>query len=118
MGRERVSDLEAHLRSALQSSYRIERELGAGGMATVYLAEDVRHHRQVAIKVLHPELASHSGAGMAERSSSAVARTSSPYRWTEETCHVSAPPFGCSAARTWAARDGRGTMSRPMENDS
>ncbi|HEX6250675.1 MAG TPA: protein kinase, partial [Gemmatimonadaceae bacterium] len=34
----------------------IERELGAGGMATVYLAEDVRHHRKVAIKVLHPEL--------------------------------------------------------------
>ena len=37
--------------------YRIERELGAGGMATVYLAEDLRHHRRVAIKVLRPELA-------------------------------------------------------------
>ena len=36
--------------------YRIERELGAGGMATVYLAEDLRHHRRVAIKLLHPEL--------------------------------------------------------------
>ena len=40
----------------LAERYRIERELGSGGMATVYLAEDVRHHRKVAIKVLHPEL--------------------------------------------------------------
>ena len=40
----------------MSDRYRIERELGAGGMATVYLAEDVRHHRKVAVKVLHPEL--------------------------------------------------------------
>src|SRR5206468_576737 len=45
------------LGAALAERYRIdERELGAGGMATVYLAEDVRHHRRVAIKVLHSEL--------------------------------------------------------------
>jgi serine/threonine-protein kinase len=44
------------LRSALADRYMIERELGAGGMATVYLAEDVKHHRKVAIKVLHAEL--------------------------------------------------------------
>jgi serine/threonine-protein kinase len=44
------------LRAALADRYRIERELGAGGMATVYLAEDVRHRRKVALKVLHPEL--------------------------------------------------------------
>ncbi|MGK2961755.1 MAG: protein kinase domain-containing protein, partial [Gemmatimonadaceae bacterium] len=36
--------------------YRIEREIGTGGMATVYVAEDVRHQRRVAVKVLHPEL--------------------------------------------------------------
>jgi eukaryotic-like serine/threonine-protein kinase len=48
----RISSLAA----ALTDRYRLERELGAGGMATVYLAEDVRHHRKVAIKVLHPEL--------------------------------------------------------------
>ncbi|MBW8838955.1 MAG: hypothetical protein JF602_03730 [Gemmatimonadetes bacterium] len=42
--------------AALASQYRIERELGRGGMATVYLAEDVRHRRKVALKVLHPEL--------------------------------------------------------------
>src|SRR5581483_5419309 len=40
----------------LAGRYKIERELGRGGMATVYLAEDERHHRKVAIKVLHPEL--------------------------------------------------------------
>jgi hypothetical protein len=44
------------LNSALTNRYRIERELGAGGMATVYLAQDLRHERQVALKVLKPEL--------------------------------------------------------------
>ena len=45
------------LRAALADRYRIERELGQGGMATVYLAEDLKHHRKVAVKVLRPELA-------------------------------------------------------------
>ncbi len=44
------------LAAALGDRYRIERELGSGGMATVYLAEDVKHRRRVAIKVLHAEL--------------------------------------------------------------
>src|SRR5215831_2661810 len=44
------------LAAALANRYAIERELGAGGMATVYLARDVRHDRQVALKVLKPEL--------------------------------------------------------------
>jgi len=44
------------LRTALADRYRIERELGAGGMATVYLAHDLKHGRDVAIKVLHPDL--------------------------------------------------------------
>src|SRR5512132_3315202 len=43
--------------AALADRYKIERELGQGGMATVYLAEDLRHHRRVAIKVLRPDLA-------------------------------------------------------------
>jgi serine/threonine protein kinase len=47
----------AALAAALADRYRIERELGQGGYATVYLAEDLKHHRQVAIKVLRPELA-------------------------------------------------------------
>jgi eukaryotic-like serine/threonine-protein kinase len=48
--------------SALADRYRIVRELGKGGMATVFLAEDLRHHRKVAIKVLHPDLAQSLGA--------------------------------------------------------
>ena len=50
-------EIQDRLRSALQSSYTIERELGAGGMATVYLAHDIKHDRQVALKVLRGELA-------------------------------------------------------------
>ncbi|MCZ6851755.1 MAG: protein kinase, partial [Planctomycetota bacterium] len=52
-----MPDTLARLTSALANRYAIERELGAGGMATVYLAEDLKHHRKVAIKVLRPELA-------------------------------------------------------------
>ena len=52
-----MNDVVAHLAAALADRYRIERELGAGGMATVYLAHDLKHDRDVAIKVLHPELA-------------------------------------------------------------
>jgi tetratricopeptide (TPR) repeat protein/tRNA A-37 threonylcarbamoyl transferase component Bud32 len=52
-----VSDILAKLTAALAGRYALERELGAGGMATVYLAEDVRHRRKVAVKVLRPELA-------------------------------------------------------------
>ena len=50
------------LSSAFAGRYRIERELGAGGMATVYLAEDLKHRRKVAIKVLRPELGAVLGA--------------------------------------------------------
>ena len=51
-----------HLSAALRDRYRLERELGEGGMATVYLAEDLRHDRKVAVKVLRPELAAVIGA--------------------------------------------------------
>ena len=52
-----MTELTERLTSALADRYRIERELGAGGMATVYLAEDLKHDRKVALKVLKPELA-------------------------------------------------------------
>ncbi|MEP7326997.1 MAG: protein kinase [Gemmatimonadota bacterium] len=47
----------SRLAAALADRYRIEWELGQGGMATVYLAHDIKHDRQVAVKVLRPELA-------------------------------------------------------------
>ena len=52
-----MADLFARLQAALADRYALERELGRGGMATVYLAQDRKHHRQVAIKVLKTELA-------------------------------------------------------------
>jgi tRNA A-37 threonylcarbamoyl transferase component Bud32 len=57
-----MTDALARLTAALSDRYRIEREIGAGGMATVYLAHDVRHERKVALKVLRPELAAVIGA--------------------------------------------------------
>ena len=52
-----MSDILPRLSAALADRYVLERELGQGGMATVYLAEDLKHHRKVALKVLRPELA-------------------------------------------------------------
>jgi serine/threonine-protein kinase len=52
-----MADVLERLKAALADRYTIERELGSGGMATVYLAEDVKLHRKVAVKVLRPELA-------------------------------------------------------------
>jgi len=56
-----LSDI-TRLTAALSGRYRLERELGAGGMATVYLGEDLKHKRKVALKVLKPELAAVLGA--------------------------------------------------------
>ena len=55
-------DVATTLSAALRERYRIERELGQGGMATVYLAQDLKHDRKVAVKVLKPELAAILGA--------------------------------------------------------
>jgi serine/threonine-protein kinase len=58
-----MHDALPRLNAALQGRYRVERQLGEGGMATVYLAEDLKHRRRVALKVLKPELAAVVGAG-------------------------------------------------------
>ena len=57
-----MSDAITRLNGALEGRYAIERELGEGGMATVFLAEDIKHNRKVALKVLKPELAAVVGA--------------------------------------------------------
>ena len=67
------------LADALRDRYRLERELGRGGMATVYLAEDLKHHRKVAIKVLRPELAAVIGAGRFVREIRTVAGLQHPH---------------------------------------
>src|SRR6187397_2017164 len=64
---------------ALADRYRVERELGAGGMATVYLAEDLKHHRRVAIKVLRPELAAVIGADRFLREIETIAGLQHPH---------------------------------------
>ncbi|MFG1691503.1 protein kinase, partial [Gemmatimonadota bacterium] len=57
-----MDDVISRLNTALEGRYQIEAEVGEGGMATVYLAQDVKHHRKVALKVLKPELAAVVGA--------------------------------------------------------
>ena len=76
------SDVDAlleRLRSALSDRYALERELGRGGMATVFLAEDLKHHRRVALKVLHPELVTALGPDRFLREIETVAGLTHPH---------------------------------------
>ena len=57
-----MTDAITRLNAALEGRYTIDRELGEGGMATVYLADDIKHERKVALKILKPELAAVVGA--------------------------------------------------------
>src|SRR5438094_3091335 len=74
-----VADLLETLRDALVEHYAVERELGRGGMATVFLAEDLKHHRPVAIKLLHQELAAALGADRFLREIEIAARLQHPH---------------------------------------
>ena len=67
------------LADALRDRYVLERELGRGGMATVFLARDLRHDRQVALKVLHPELAATLGPERFQREIRLAARLQHPH---------------------------------------
>lgn len=73
-----TSDVLARLKEALQDRYDIDQELGRGGMATVYLAEDLKHHRKVAVKVLRPELSSTIGVQRFLREIEIVAKLTHP----------------------------------------
>jgi len=74
-----MADLVNQLSTALGDRYRIEREIGHGGMATVFLAHDLRHDRPVALKVLHPDLAATLGAERFHREIRLVARLQHPH---------------------------------------
>jgi eukaryotic-like serine/threonine-protein kinase len=74
-----AADLKEQLQAALGSTYTLERELGRGGMATVFLAEDTRHGRPVALKVLHSELAASLGADRFRREIALAARLQHPH---------------------------------------
>jgi tRNA A-37 threonylcarbamoyl transferase component Bud32/dienelactone hydrolase len=74
-----MSDVFDRLKAALAERYAIERELGRGGMATVYLAHDLKHDRQVAVKVFHPELAAVVGAERFLNEIQVTARLSHPH---------------------------------------
>ena len=74
-----MTDALDRLRPALAERYHLERELGQGGMATVYLAEDLKHQRKVAIKVLRPELAAVIGADRFLREIKTIATLQHPH---------------------------------------
>jgi eukaryotic-like serine/threonine-protein kinase len=74
-----MTDLRAQLQEGLGDSYALERELGRGGMATVFLAQDVKHDRPVALKVLHPELAASLGPDRFLREIKLAARLQHPH---------------------------------------
>src|SRR5213082_4022953 len=74
-----MAELLARLRGVLADRYAIDRELGHGGAATVYLAQDLKHGRRVAIKVLRPELAAALGAERFLREIEIAARLTHPH---------------------------------------
>ena len=75
----RLAPMEDTLGSALEGRYAVVRELGAGGMATVFLANDLRHDRRVAVKVLKPELAAVIGADRFLREIKTIANLQHPH---------------------------------------
>ena len=74
-----TGDRLAELQAALGDRYAFERELGRGGMATVYLAHDLKHDRPIALKVLHPELAATLGPERFQREIRLAARLQHPH---------------------------------------
>jgi eukaryotic-like serine/threonine-protein kinase len=89
----RIDPLD-QLREALRDRYAFERELGRGGMATVYLARDLRHDRPVALKILHPELVASLGDDRFQREIRLAARLQHPHILTVYDS-------GESAGRLW-----------------
>lgn len=87
-----MPDSQEQLRDALADRYRIDREIGRGGMATVYIAKDLRHDRDVALKVLHPEVSLALGRERFLREIKLTAKLSHP---NILTVHDSGESAGC-----------------------
>jgi pimeloyl-ACP methyl ester carboxylesterase len=104
---------ELQLQDALGDGYRVERELGAGGMGTVYLAEDLRHGRKVAVKLLRPEIAASMGTERFHREIRIVASLQHPHilglidsGGTGELLYYVMPYVEGNTLRVRLARDG------------
>jgi len=101
-----VSDPVSRLNAALEGRYRVEREIGKGGMATVYLADDLRHGRSVALKVLKPDLFAAVG-GNRRRTPSSTRLSSSASAsslWSRASFRLAAPsasipPRHCASSK-------------------
>jgi eukaryotic-like serine/threonine-protein kinase len=74
-----VADIPSELAAALRDRYALEHELGHGGMATVYLARDLKHDRPVALKIIRPELSSRAGSERFQREIAFAARLQHPH---------------------------------------
>lgn len=74
-----MADIPQRLAAALSANYRIEREVGVGGMATVYLAHDLKHDRDVALKILRPELTAAMGTDRFPREIHIIAQMQHPH---------------------------------------
>ena len=112
-----MADLSERVRASLAGRYTIERELGRGGMATVYLARDVKHDRPVALKVLRPELAAVLGGErflreIPRHNCSTNAARKKPPAWVSPTQSVSRfAPLEAWAIRTNIAPRGSQHLS-------
>jgi len=100
-----MSDAITRLNAALEGRYTIERKLGEGGMATVYLADDLKHSLKVALKVLKPELAAVVGAEwfLGEITTTAVTWGERRVAWQTMTSRRTASPLSwwrCRPRRT------------------
>src|SRR6185369_15157472 len=95
-----MADPISALREGLRDRYEFERELGRGGMATVWLARDLRHDRPVALKVLHPELAASLGPKRFQREIRTAARLQHPHILTVLDSGTGAQA-GASTERLW-----------------
>ena len=89
-----MNDIVQRLTAALSDRYTLQRELGAGGMATEYLAHDIKHERDVAIKVLHPDLGAALGGERFLSEIRTTARLQHPHRsrGPSRGCRPRTPP--------------------------